>query len=103
MAASDTMIASPHAGRITFVTGAAKGIGAATAMAFAEQGATVVLADIDEPELGRTHAALPGQGHKAMRLDVTDAGARFGACEFRESCDRFPPLEMAFGGLWVWS
>jgi meso-butanediol dehydrogenase/(S,S)-butanediol dehydrogenase/diacetyl reductase len=59
------------AGRIVLVTCAAKGIGAATAQAFAAEGATVVLCDIDEAALQDTAAALPGAGHRATRLDVT--------------------------------
>ena len=35
-------------GRVALVTGASSGTGVATARAFAEQGASVVLADIDE-------------------------------------------------------
>lgn len=74
-----------HSGRIVLITGAARGIGAATAHAFAAAGATVVLADIDLPALEATHAALPGSGHMALRLDVTaeadwaEAMARVGA------------------------
>ncbi len=60
-----------HAGRIVMITGAAKGIGAATAHAFAIEGATLVLADIDMVALNATMAGLPGAGHLAIRLDVT--------------------------------
>jgi meso-butanediol dehydrogenase / (S,S)-butanediol dehydrogenase / diacetyl reductase len=60
-----------HTGRVVMITGAAKGIGAATARAFAEAGAVLVLADIDMPGLEDTRAELPGTGHMAMRLDVT--------------------------------
>jgi len=63
--------ADSHADRIVMITGAAKGIGAATAHAFAKAGATVVLADIDTPALTQTAAALPGSGHLAIMLDVT--------------------------------
>jgi meso-butanediol dehydrogenase / (S,S)-butanediol dehydrogenase / diacetyl reductase len=60
-----------HAGRIVMITGAAKGIGAATARAFALEGAILVLADIDMVALNATMAGLPGAGHLAIRLDVT--------------------------------
>ncbi len=73
------------------VTGAASGIGRATAVAWAERGATVVAADIDVAGAERTvrlARAVGGDG-LAHRLDVTDAdaveelvkevGARWGA------------------------
>ncbi|WP_323039001.1 SDR family oxidoreductase [Gemmobacter sp.] len=65
------MPADSHADRIVMITGAAKGIGAATALAFAREGATLVLADIDTEGLGAVLAGLPGSGHMAVRLDVT--------------------------------
>lgn len=60
-----------HADRIVLITGAARGIGAATALAFAEQGATLVLTDIDRAALDTTRAGLPGRGHVSLGLDVT--------------------------------
>ena len=40
--------------KIVFITGAASGIGAATARAFAAQGCELVLADLDEAGLAST-------------------------------------------------
>ena len=63
------------AGHVAFVTGAASGIGAATARLLAARGAAVVLADIDEAAVRRVAADLAEQGAavSAVRLDVSDS------------------------------
>jgi NAD(P)-dependent dehydrogenase (short-subunit alcohol dehydrogenase family) len=60
-------------GKVAFVTGAASGIGRATALAFARRGATVVVADIDErgnQDTAETIKSLGGQT-LAVGCDVT--------------------------------
>src|SRR4051794_31951780 len=52
-------------GKLVIVTGGSRGIGRASAELFAEEGATVVVADISEPEAFRTPAI------SFSRLDVT--------------------------------
>ena len=61
-------------GRRAVVTGAAGGIGAAAARRLCEEGAAVVLADLDGPATEATAAALRADGHEAhgVALDVTD-------------------------------
>jgi NAD(P)-dependent dehydrogenase (short-subunit alcohol dehydrogenase family) len=61
-------------GKVALVTGAASGIGLATAAAFAEAGASVALADWNETEVRTAADELTAQGHKAIaiRCDVAD-------------------------------
>jgi NAD(P)-dependent dehydrogenase (short-subunit alcohol dehydrogenase family) len=61
---------------VALVTGAGSGIGLATATAFAESGASVVIADYNEEAALVAAADLVSRGHKALgiRCDVTDDG-----------------------------
>ncbi|HUH95294.1 MAG TPA: SDR family NAD(P)-dependent oxidoreductase [Casimicrobiaceae bacterium] len=60
--------------KIAVVTGAASGIGKATAEALAEEGATVICADIDRGNGEAAAAAIRGKGRKAQfhAVDLTD-------------------------------
>lgn len=61
-------------GKVALITGAASGMGLATAQAFAEAGAAVVLADFREDIVKTETEKLVGYGHKALavRCDVSD-------------------------------
>src|SRR5204863_6849958 len=61
-------------GKVALITGAAAGMGLATATAFAEAGAAVVLADYKEDDVRAAAERLVAAGHKAiaMRCDVSD-------------------------------
>ena len=62
------------AGKVAIVTGAASGMGAATARRFGREGAKVVLADVLEDEGRAAAEAIRATGGEAefMRLDVSD-------------------------------
>ncbi|MFI6843995.1 SDR family oxidoreductase [Kitasatospora sp. NPDC050467] len=64
-------------GRLVVVTGGGSGIGRATALAFAEDGARVVVCDLDLDAARRTAelASLIGPPAHAYRVDVSDGAA----------------------------
>ncbi len=74
------------AGRIAYITGAASGIGRATAERFLAEGACVVLTDVNAEELTRAHDDLTARfGTDTVRqfpLDVTNEAAVRSSFEF---------------------
>ncbi|MDO6729085.1 SDR family NAD(P)-dependent oxidoreductase [Marinovum sp. 2_MG-2023] len=67
------------AGKTAFVTGASRGIGAAVAVGLAENGADVVISDLERQnsdlEKVRDRIAATGQKARVLHLDVTDKAA----------------------------
>lgn len=67
-------------GRTFLITGGGSGLGAATARLFAQEGASVVLADVNE-EAGEQTASGIGERAKFVRTDVTDEKSVQGAVD----------------------
>jgi NADP-dependent 3-hydroxy acid dehydrogenase YdfG len=61
--------------KLVVITGAGSGIGRATALAFAKQGARVVAADIDQARLDALKAELGDRAALVARVDVSDRAA----------------------------
>ena len=84
------------AGRVAFISGAARGIGLAVARAFLAHGASVAMADVRAEAVARSAAALAeecGDRTMALALDVTDESATEHAA--RAAAERFGKVDVA--------
>lgn len=88
-------------GQVALVTGASSGMGLATAQAFADAGAAVVLADIDGPALDVATKDLTGAGHTALGVscDVTDEAQV--AAMIEQTVATYGRLDMAFNNAGI--
>lgn len=89
------MIKADHAGKVALVTGAASGLGRATAMSLGRAGAEVVLVDVNPAGLEETRNLLEevgAVGHIHV-ADLTDASACTGAVVAAvQTCGRLDAL-----------
>lgn len=88
----------PLEGKLALVTGAGSGIGRASALAFAEQGADVLCVDIDVAAAEETASHLAGL---AYRLDVADGAATADLAARVITEHGVPDLVMANAGIAV--
>jgi NAD(P)-dependent dehydrogenase (short-subunit alcohol dehydrogenase family) len=88
-------------GQVALVTGASSGMGLATAQAFAQAGAAVVLADIDETALRAATDDLGAAGHHAIAVacDVSDEAQV--AAMVKRAVDQFGRLDLAFNNAGI--
>ena len=88
-------------GQVALVTGASSGMGLATAQAFAQAGAGVVLADINEKTLRAATDDLTAAGHQAIGVtcDVSDEDQV--AAMVERSVGQFGRLDVAFNNAGI--
>src|SRR5215218_7480274 len=88
-------------GQVALVTGASSGMGLATAQAYAESGAAVVLTDVNETALRAATEELSGQGHQVLAVvcDVADESSV--AAAVQAGVDAFGRLNHAFNNAGI--
>jgi NAD(P)-dependent dehydrogenase (short-subunit alcohol dehydrogenase family) len=90
-----------YAGKVAFVTGAGSGIGRATALAFAREGASVLVSDISEQNVRETARRIEELGGRALAIacDVTRTEDVKAALE--QTIETFGRLDAAFNNAGV--
>ena len=83
-------------GKVVVITGGASGIGSATAFAFAREGASVVIGDIDGSGAEKTVATIKDQGGEASCLCVDVTKSADVQRMVMSAVDRYGGLDYAF-------
>ncbi len=81
-------------GRVAFVTGAGRGIGAATALRLAEDGARVVLADIDPEGCQQVAAEIEQAGSQALAITCNVADREAVEAVVAQGVERFGRVDI---------
>jgi NAD(P)-dependent dehydrogenase (short-subunit alcohol dehydrogenase family) len=88
-------------GKVALVTGAASGMGLATARAFAEAGAAVALADINEAAVAQASQTLNAAGHRTIALTCNVAEEDQAAEMVHHTVAAFGRLDMAYNNAGI--
>jgi NAD(P)-dependent dehydrogenase (short-subunit alcohol dehydrogenase family) len=90
---------SSVSGKVVFVTGAARGIGAGTARALARKGARLILTDLDEAPLNELARELGEDNALAVACDVCDLGSMEAAAA--AGVERFGGIDLVLANAGV--
>lgn len=93
-------------GKVALITGAASGIGQGTALRFAEEGAAVVLADVQDEEGQRTRQQIIDAGGRAEYVHTDVSGPLQVKAAVQKAVDAFGKLDIVFAnaginGVWT--
>jgi NAD(P)-dependent dehydrogenase (short-subunit alcohol dehydrogenase family) len=88
-------------GQVALVTGASSGMGLATAQAFAQAGAAVVLADINHGALRAATDGLTAAGHQALAVTCDVSAEDDVAAMVGKTVATFGRLDMAFNNAGI--
>jgi NAD(P)-dependent dehydrogenase (short-subunit alcohol dehydrogenase family) len=88
-------------GQVSLITGASSGMGLATAKAFAEAGAAVVLADINGAAVRHTSETLNAAGHQTIAVTCNVADERQTAAMVERTVAEFGRLDMAYNNAGI--
>jgi NAD(P)-dependent dehydrogenase (short-subunit alcohol dehydrogenase family) len=89
--------------KVALVTGAGSGMGLVTARAFAEEGAAVVLADVNEDAAHAGAESLIAAGHKAIAVSCDVAGEAQVKSMVEQTVSSFGRLDAAFNNAGIQS
>jgi NAD(P)-dependent dehydrogenase (short-subunit alcohol dehydrogenase family) len=97
------MATNDFTGKVALVTGAGSGMGLVTANAFAEAGAAVALADVNENAVRSAAEKLVAAGHKAIGIRCNVADENEVAAMVQQTVAAFGRLDAAFNNAGVMS
>jgi NAD(P)-dependent dehydrogenase (short-subunit alcohol dehydrogenase family) len=89
--------------KVAIVTGGASGMGLATAQAFAEAGASVVVADVNEERVMAAAESLKAAGHRAIGIRCNVAELEEAEAMVKQTVAAFGRLDYAFNNAGVQS
>lgn len=88
-------------GKVAFVTGAGGGIGRATAMAFAREGASVAVADVSEKKNQETARMIEDAGGKAVAVRCNVTRVEDVSSALHQTIEAFGRLDFAFNNAGI--
>ena len=92
--------------KVAFITGAASGIGAGTARRFAEEGAQVVLADVQAEEGEKLQQEIAATGRQALYVECDVSSPESVQAAIAAAVEKFGRLDIVFAnaginGVWA--